>query len=382
MPIFDQGYQHWNGQLTSQALRWWEVTLHGVRIGMKSQLLRIIVIVAWLPAALLAVVLCGWGLLEQKSDLIKPFMGFLSALPREMLDDPIAYRIEAWTICYHVFLWVEIRLAMIVVLLVGPSLISRDLRFNAIPLYFSRPVRRIDYFVGKLGVIGVFLGMVLVVPSVIAYVLGMLFSLDFSIIRDTISLLLAAITYGAVMTLSAGLLILALSTLSRNSRYIGLFWIGIWFLTTTVGTVLEAANEGQMRNAAYERMMKAEQSRRSTNQPRNNADFQQEWRAQMEMRAKIQEEIHQELLASAKTDWRPLVSYTANLGRIGQPILGTDACWIRLSKLEPPEQQSDYLLEKMGPQYPWYWSGAVLAILFGISVCILNFRVRSLDRLK
>ena len=42
----------------------------------------------------------------------------------------------------------------LLVLLVGPSLISQDLRFNAIPLYFSRPLRRFDYFVGKLGVIG------------------------------------------------------------------------------------------------------------------------------------------------------------------------------------------------------------------------------------
>ena len=54
------------------------------------------------------------------------------------------------------------------VLLVGPGLISRDLRFNALPLYFSRPLRRIDYFLGKLGVVVAFLGLVLVVPSAIA----------------------------------------------------------------------------------------------------------------------------------------------------------------------------------------------------------------------
>ena len=36
----------------------------------------------------------------------------------------------------------------------------------------------------------------------------------------------------------------------------------------------------------------------------------------------------------------------------------------------------------MGPQYPWYWSAAVLAGLFGLSVCILNFSIKSLDRLK
>ena len=101
-----------------------------------------------------------------------------------------------------------------------------------------------------------------------------------------------------------------------------------------------------------------------------------------EARDRLRDDVHRDVLASAKKDWRPMVSYTANLARIGQQMLGADACWMRLSELEPEEQRADYLLRNMGPQYPWYWSAAVLAVLFGISVCILNRRVRSLDRLK
>src|SRR5205823_79487 len=116
------------------------------------------------------------------------------------------FRVQIWTVAYDFFLLTELRFAMIVVLLVGPNLISADLRFNALPLYFSRPLRRIDYFFGKLGVIVIFLGRVIVLPCVIAYVLGLLFSLDRSILRDTFRLLLAAVTYGLVIALSAGLL--------------------------------------------------------------------------------------------------------------------------------------------------------------------------------
>ena len=79
---------------------------------------------------------------------------------------------------------------MILIVLVGPSLISQDLRFNALPLYLSRPLRRIDYLLGKLGVIGAFLGLVIIVPCLVAYVLGLLFSLDLTIVRDTYRLLL------------------------------------------------------------------------------------------------------------------------------------------------------------------------------------------------
>jgi hypothetical protein len=77
-----------------------------------------------------------------------------------------------------------------------------------------------------------------------------------------------------------------------------------------------------------------------------------------------------------------MVSYTANLARIGQRMLGTDAAWRRFAENQPPEARSRFLMEFMGPQYPWYWSAGVLAVLFGLSACILNFRVKSLDRLK
>src|SRR5205823_9027273 len=77
MPIFDQGYQHWSGELTGHGRRWLAITRHGVRIGMKNRLLRIALLVAWLPAVVLASFLCVWGLLEQKSDLVQPLVPFL-----------------------------------------------------------------------------------------------------------------------------------------------------------------------------------------------------------------------------------------------------------------------------------------------------------------
>jgi len=40
------------------------------------------------------------------------------------------------------------------------------------------------------------------------------------------------------------------------------------------------------------------------------------------------------------------------------------------------------LAEQMVPQYPWQWSAGVLLGLWLLSVMILSFRVKSLDRLK
>jgi ABC-2 type transport system permease protein len=383
MPIFDQGYQHWSGELAGHGWRWLAITRHGVRIGMKNRLLRIALLVAWLPAVVLAFFLCVWGLVEQKSDLVQPLLPFLtSIIGPEIVNDPKAFRVEVWTLAYDYFLLTELRLSMLVVLLVGPGLISRDLRFNALPLYFSRPLRRIDYFLGKLGVVVAFLGLVLVVPSAIAWLLGLLFSLDLSIVRDTFPLLLASLAYGVVLSVSAGLLILALSSLSRNSRYVGLFWLGIWFVTSIVGTVLAAVNEEHRMQQQYRRAYEADQAARSAAKSQTPEERQRHAKEQQTAHQRMRQDIHRERREAAETDWRPMVSYTANLSRVGRHWLGADRSWEKIGETVPAEERDQFLSENMGSQYPWYWSAAVLAALFGLSVCILNFRVRSLDRLR
>ncbi len=353
MPIFDQGYQHWSGMLHSHAWRWLAITRHGVRVALTNRWLKSALFISWLPAFALAAMLCAWGLLEQKSELILSIAPLLGFLDQAMLIDPRAHRMEVWTLSYTYFMLTELRFSMLLILIVGPNLISQDLRYNALPLYLSRPLRRFDYFLGKLGVIVAFLGAVTIVPAVIAYVLGLLFSLDLSIVRETFPLLLASIAYGLVISVSAGMLILALSSLSRNSRYVALFWLAVWLGTSAVSGVLQSVDMAQRRHEV----------------DRGGRD-------------RFSAESVDRELDAAKTNWRPLVSYTANLSRVGQQMLGTDDAWAKLSELRPGGERGRFLLRNLGTQYPWTWSATVLIGLFGISACILNASIRSLDRLK
>jgi ABC-2 type transport system permease protein len=354
MPIFDQGYQHWVGELSSHAWRWLVITRRGVRTALQGRLVRLALFIAWLPALVLAFVISLWGLVERQSALVESIKPLLtSLLGRPILAGPRDYRVEIWTLCFHYFLSLELWFSMVLVLLVGPNLISQDLRYNALPLYFSRPLRRTDYFLGKLGIITVLLSAVIIVPAVVAYVLGLLFSLDITIIRDTWRILLGSIVLGLVIAVSAGTLMLALSSLSRNSRYVALFWIGIWILSNTVSWVLVAV------------------------------DKEHRWHeADVHSRFSASEEFLAAEIEAAKSDWRPLVSYTGNLSRIGEQLLHTNAAWARLGELSPAGERSTYLLQMLGNQYPWYWSAAVLAGLFLLSLCILNLSIKSLDRLK
>jgi ABC-2 type transport system permease protein len=428
MPVFDQGYQHWQGQLAGHGWRWLAVTRHGVRTGMQNRYVRRLLFGAWLPALLLAGVVCLWGMTEDPSSwagkLIRSF-GFL----RDLADRPREYRGAAWTIAFHVFLQAELYFSMVLVLLVGPGLISQDLRFNALPLYFSRPVRRIDYFVGKLGVIGFFLGAVTVVPAVAAWILGVLFSLDPTVVVDTFRVLVAMIVYGVIVTVSAGLFMLALSSLTRSSRYVGVIWAGIWLVTLGASAMLQEINRHQiqrksMASDARLQQINGEISEIETRlghrrggprfqgppqppQPPQPIPDAERWRLQDRLNTLYQErgnlmnnawgEAQQVYEGEQRSDWRPLVSYTANLQRVGYALLGSRQAWEKVDQLSEARNQQQQqrglppgavvlrtppLASRMVPSYPWYWSAVILLALAAVSVWVLNGRVKSLDRLR
>src|SRR5262245_59711076 len=236
MPIFDQGYQHWQGELSGHGWRWLAVARHGVKAQLQNRFVRLLLLVAWIPALMLVGTLTLWGLLEQQAETVIVF--FQRLLPPEVVAQPRDYRTAIWTIAYSYFFKAELVCSLFLVMIVGPNLVSRDLRFNALPLYLSRPVRRADYFFGKLGVIGFFLAATVIVPAVGAYVLGVGFSLGLGVVRDTYRVLGAGILYGLVIAVSSGTLILALSSLSRRSIYVGLAWAGFILLTHLLASAL------------------------------------------------------------------------------------------------------------------------------------------------
>lgn len=62
----------------------------------------------------------------------------------------------------------------------APQSVSRDLRFKSIPLYFSRPIERVDYVVAKFGALATALFALTAAPLVILYIGALLAELDFA----------------------------------------------------------------------------------------------------------------------------------------------------------------------------------------------------------
>jgi hypothetical protein len=313
-------------------------------------------------------------------------------------SDPHACRQAIWTIAFSFFFLIETYFIMLIVTLAGPNLISRDLRNNALPLYLSRPLTRLDYFLGKLGVIGGIVGMVAVLPAAAAYVLGVCFSLDASVIRDTWRILPGSILYGAVIVVSAGTLILALSSLSRRSLYVGLAWFAVCLISWVVGMVLETIRHEEIEHrvwSEYHRNNLDWDGRPANHRFRDGMDFGPQ-------AISVHEAARQAAAKDAPTDWRPLFSYAWNVQRLGEVALSTDDAWVKLARaLNEKKRTAQSMLagsyqgedddtpaddrefaDTMVFQYPWKWSAGVLAAIVGISLWILSLRVKSLDRLR
>lgn len=372
MSIVEQGYQHWSGNLSGRRLRWWTVARHGIQIQFRNRFLRYLLFAAWTPAFLLVCSLSIWGLVERKSKSVSGVIQYLRFMNPHVILDPKYYSPEIWRLAFGYFMHVEMMFSMILVLVVGPGLISQDLRVNALPLYFSRPLRRADYFVGKWAVIAFFIAMVTIVPTIVAYLFGVLFSLSWTAGLHELPTVMAAVAYGLIICVSAGTLMLAISAMSRNLRYVALLWLGLWLITGVISGVLEGSHHQALRRGYRTRGQTVEllHHHRPANEP-----FSAPPGRLGGFPAYLWEAQHH--------DWRPLVSLTGDMSRVGDHLLGTNRAWLRLAKLEPDSSRRIFILIRFGgPWYPWYWAAAVLAVVFVISAGILKWSIRSLDRLK
>ena len=72
---------------------------------------------------------------------------------------------------FQVFVNVQNSFAFLLALLIGPPLVSRDLRNNALPLYLCRPFSRTEYVIGKMSVLLILLSLVTWVPQLLLFFL-------------------------------------------------------------------------------------------------------------------------------------------------------------------------------------------------------------------
>jgi ABC-type transport system involved in multi-copper enzyme maturation permease subunit len=122
----------------------------------------------------------------------------------------------------------------IITIYVGAGLIASDRRANALQIYLSKPLMRSEYIAGKAMVLIVFLTLVTLVPAILLLMLQVMFAGSFEFLKKN-AFLFPAITVGSMLqVLVASFTMLALSSLSKSSRYVGILYAGIIFFTAAI----------------------------------------------------------------------------------------------------------------------------------------------------
>lgn len=127
-----------------------------------------------------------------------------------------------------------------VTIYVGAGLIANDRRANALQIYLSKPLARSEYIVGKLAVLVVFLAAVTWLPAMLLLLLQIMFAGSLAFIRNNLFLFPAITLFALIQVLTAAFAMLALSSMSKSSRFVGIMYAGLMFFTAAMYNVLRA----------------------------------------------------------------------------------------------------------------------------------------------
>lgn len=214
MPIHDQTYRRYAGRREQAGQAWMVIAVNGIRTIIRKRLFLGLLLLAWIPFVVGAV------------------MVYLNAnFPQFTLLSMTAQR-------FRDFLGTQDFFVFVITVWVGAGLVANDKRANALQIYLSKPLTRTEYIAGKLAVLGVFLLLVTWVPAILLLVLQVAFSGSFSFLRQNLYLFPAVTVFAFLQVLLAAFTMLALSSLSKSSRYVAILYAGAyWFSHAVFGVI-------------------------------------------------------------------------------------------------------------------------------------------------
>jgi len=113
----------------------------------------------------------------------------------------------------------------------GAGLIANDLRANALQIYLSKPLGRFEYIAGKFGVLAFFLLLVTWLPATMLLLIQIVFAGNLAFLKANLFLLPAILVATCIETIVLCMVMLALSSLSKSARFVGIMYAGMVFFT-------------------------------------------------------------------------------------------------------------------------------------------------------
>jgi ABC-2 type transport system permease protein len=210
MPIHDQGYRRYGGSRAAVGHAWQVMARAGVMSVISKRIFIGLMLWAWAPFVVRAVIMYGTANFAELSFLAPKGETF-----RQFLDQQGLF-------------------VFFVTLYVGAGLIADDRRANALQLYLSKPMTRAEYIAGKLAILFLFLVSVTFLPAMALLLTQAIFAGSFTFVRNNLYLLPAITLHSLALVLVAATTMLALSSMSKSSRFVAVMYAGLFFFTTAL----------------------------------------------------------------------------------------------------------------------------------------------------
>ncbi len=232
MPIYDQSYKRWDGQYYPLGTRWLIIAGESLRRVFKGKGIKICLFIGaipfliWMARIYIAV---NFDTLTADGSLFQDFGPIRESLTNIDLD------------FYHHFYEIELSLVFFVVFIAGGSLIADDRRSNALPVYLSKSITRTDYVLGKAMAVAFPVSLITLVPGILLYFFHAVFRDKWSLLVTDARILFAIVLFSLLVIVSSTLLILAISSLTKQGRYAAFGFIAVVVGGTILSNMLRSA---------------------------------------------------------------------------------------------------------------------------------------------
>jgi ABC-2 type transport system permease protein len=213
MPIHDQGYRRYRGGKAG-GRAWLVIMKTGIRTMLGDRKFIVLLAAAWIQF------------------LVRGVQFYIAAnFSQAAVIAPKADTFRDFFDKQDIFVY-------ILTVTLGSRLIAQDRRVNALQIYLAKPLTRAEYIFGKLGILASFLLFVTWVPAVLLLGVQVVFAGNFEFLKANAYLFPAITLYAAIEVAMTSTTMLALSSLSTNSRFVGIMYTGLIFFSLALYNVL------------------------------------------------------------------------------------------------------------------------------------------------
>lgn len=214
-PVHDQSYRRYQGTRLPLGRAWAVILRRGLRTFLSRKVFLGLLLLAWVPFLVRSVQIYAVVTYPQAAQVL-----------------PVSPQM------FRNFVDLQGLFAFFVTVYVGAGLIATDRRANALQLYLSKPVLRLEYIAGKLGILLVYLAVVTLLPGLMLLLMQIVLSGSLDLHRAYPGLFPAVVLASLLRVIVPGMAMLALSSLSTSSRYVAVMYAGLLFVSEALYGVM------------------------------------------------------------------------------------------------------------------------------------------------